>query len=195
MRALVTGGSGYIGGRLLSRLLDEGHEVTALVRGVAAPQLDPRASVARIEGPTSLADIVEQAAPEVVFHVASAVVIEHSPDEIADIIHANVTFPTLLLEAMTVRAAVPGSRPSPVLQGHIAAQGAALALPGGSVLGLGLLAWVLRRSGIALPVVLTGILAASLVEMAITSVLVPLLGAGSYLLGSALTPAGTLAAG
>ena len=101
----------------------------------------------------------------------------------------------LLLEAMTVRAAVPGSRPSPVLQGHIASQGAALALPGGSVLGLGLLAWVLRRSGIALPVVLTGILAASLVEMAITSVLVPLLGAGSYLLGSALTPAGTLASG
>ncbi|RRR20602.1 UPF0104 family protein [Brachybacterium paraconglomeratum] len=101
----------------------------------------------------------------------------------------------LLLEAMTVRAAVPGSRPSPVLQGHAASQGAALALPGGSVLGLGLLAWVLRRSGIALPVVLTGILAASLVEMAITSVLVPLLGAGSYLLGSALTPAGTLASG
>src|SRR5690606_7892199 len=101
----------------------------------------------------------------------------------------------LLLEAMTVRAAVPGSRPSPVLQGHIASQGAAPALPGGSVLGLGLLAWVLRRSGIALPVVLTGILAASLVEMAITSVLVPLLGAGSYLLGSALTPAGTLASG
>ncbi len=101
----------------------------------------------------------------------------------------------LLLESLTVRAAVPGARLSPVLLGHTASQGAALALPGGSVLGLGLLAWILRRTGIALPVVLTGILAASLVEMAITSVLVPLLGALSYLLGSALTPAGSLAPG
>jgi uncharacterized membrane protein YbhN (UPF0104 family) len=101
----------------------------------------------------------------------------------------------LLLESLTVRAAVPGSRAAPAQLGHTASQGAALALPGGSVLGLGLLAWILRRSGIALPVVLTGILAASLVEMAITSVLVPLLGAGSYLLGTAVTPAGSLAPG
>jgi uncharacterized membrane protein YbhN (UPF0104 family) len=59
------------------------------------------------------------------------------------------------------------------------------------VLGLGLLAWVLRRTGITLPVVVTGILAASLVEMAITSVLVPLLGGGALLLGSAVTPVGS----
>jgi uncharacterized membrane protein YbhN (UPF0104 family) len=97
----------------------------------------------------------------------------------------------LLLEAMTVRTAVPGSRYGTALLGHTASQGAALALPGGSVLGLGLLAWVLRRTGIALPVVVTGILAASLVEMAITSVLVPLLGGGALLLGSAVTPVGS----
>lgn len=98
----------------------------------------------------------------------------------------------LLLEALTVRAAVPGSRYREALLGHAAASGTALALPGGSVLGLGLLAWILRRAGIALPVILTGIIAASLVEMVITSVLVPLLGLGAYALGSALVPAITL---
>lgn len=101
MRALVTGGSGFIGGRLLTRLLDQGHEVTALVRGDPAGRLDPRASAERIDGSASLGDIVGRAAPEVVFHVASAVVVEHSPDAIADIVQANVTFPTHLLEAMT----------------------------------------------------------------------------------------------
>ncbi|KAK3671198.1 hypothetical protein LTR37_021587, partial [Vermiconidia calcicola] len=94
-------GSGFIGGRLLTRLLDQGHEVTALVRGDPAGRLDPRASAERIDGSASLGDIVGRAAPEVVFHVASAVVVEHSPDAIADIVQANVTFPTQLLEAMT----------------------------------------------------------------------------------------------
>lgn len=96
----------------------------------------------------------------------------------------------LLLEALTVRAAVTGSRYPDALLGHAASSGTALALPGGSVLGLGLLAWILRRAGIALPVILTGIVAASLVEMVITSVLVPLLGLGAYALGSALAPTG-----
>jgi nucleoside-diphosphate-sugar epimerase len=100
VRALVTGGSGFIGGRLLSRLLDDGHEVTALIRGEPAGRLDPRAKAARIDAPASLANIVAYAAPDVVFHVASAVVIEHSPEAIADIVQANVTFPTQLLDAM-----------------------------------------------------------------------------------------------
>lgn len=96
----------------------------------------------------------------------------------------------LLLESLTVRAAVPGARTSTALLGHAASQGAALAVPGGSMLGLGLLAWILRRAGLALPVILTGIIAASLVEMAITSVLIPLLGLGAYALSSLLAPTG-----
>lgn len=100
MRALVTGGSGFIGGRLLARLLDEGHEVTALVRGDPAGRLDARATAVRMDGLASLSDIVGDAKPDVVFHVASAVVIDHSPAAISDIIQANVTFPTALLDAL-----------------------------------------------------------------------------------------------
>src|SRR5699024_2666375 len=69
----------------------------------------------------------------------------------------------LLLEAVTVRAAMPGARWSGVLLAHPAAGATALAVPGGTVIGLGLMGWILRRSGLALPVVLTGIVAASLV--------------------------------
>ena len=41
MRILVTGASGYIGGRLIPRLLDEGHEVVAFVRNPASLQGAP----------------------------------------------------------------------------------------------------------------------------------------------------------
>lgn len=96
----------------------------------------------------------------------------------------------LLLESLTVRAALPGSRWTPALLGHAASSATALAVPGGSVLGLGLLGWILRRSGLALPLIFTGIIAASLVEMVITSVLIPLLGLAAYALSSLLAPTG-----
>lgn len=96
----------------------------------------------------------------------------------------------LLLESLTVRAALPGSRWSPALQGHAASSATALAVPGGSILGLTLMGWILRRAGLALPVILTGIMAASLVEMALTSVLIPVIGLGAYALSSSLAPAG-----
>ena len=35
MKAMVTGGTGFVGGHLIDRLLTDGHEVTALVRSPA----------------------------------------------------------------------------------------------------------------------------------------------------------------
>lgn len=96
----------------------------------------------------------------------------------------------LALEALTVRTAVAGSRFPSALLGHTASSGLGLALPGGSVLGLGLLGWIMRRAGLAVPVIVTGIIAASLVEMVITSILVPLVGLGAYAAGSATGLAG-----
>ncbi|WP_394215595.1 lysylphosphatidylglycerol synthase domain-containing protein [Brachybacterium vulturis] len=94
----------------------------------------------------------------------------------------------LLLEAVTVRAALPGARWTGVLLAHPVAGATALAIPGGSVIGLGLMGWILRRSGLGLPVILTGIVAASLVEMVLTSVLIPLLGLAAYALSPVLAP-------
>ncbi|MBE9403762.1 flippase-like domain-containing protein [Brachybacterium sp. Marseille-Q2903] len=95
----------------------------------------------------------------------------------------------LALEAWTVRTAVPGSSYRTVLQGHAAASAMALAIPGGGMLGMGLLGWILRRTGLALSVVITGIVAASLVEMLVTTVLVPLLGGIAYVAAGMVTDA------
>ncbi|MEE1651688.1 lysylphosphatidylglycerol synthase domain-containing protein [Brachybacterium sp. J144] len=94
----------------------------------------------------------------------------------------------LVLEAVTVRTAVAGSRLGTVLPAHAAATGLGLALPGGTVLGLGLLGWLLRRAGVAVGAIVTGILAASLVDLVVSSILVPLLGLGAYALSATALP-------
>lgn len=88
------------------------------------------------------------------------------------------------LEAVTVRTAVRGARYPTALAGHSASSALSLAIPGGSLLGPLLLGWMLRRAGLALAAIITGILTASLVETAVSTVVVPVIGLLAYALAA-----------
>ncbi|PMC75518.1 lysylphosphatidylglycerol synthase transmembrane domain-containing protein [Brachybacterium sp. UMB0905] len=94
----------------------------------------------------------------------------------------------LALEALSVRTALPGARYSTALRAHAVTSAVSLAVPGGSAIGLGLMGWLLARAGFTFGALATGIIAASLVDMVLTSVLIPLLGFGAYALSGALAP-------
>ena len=70
--AVVTGASGFIGGRLRDTLLDEGWDVVALTRPKSPAPTRGRASAVDYANPDSLADVFARERPEVVFHVAGA---------------------------------------------------------------------------------------------------------------------------
>jgi predicted dehydrogenase/nucleoside-diphosphate-sugar epimerase len=74
-RVLVTGGNGFIGGRLVDRLLAEGHRLRLFVRREPRPELlaDPRVEV--VVGDLGDPDAVERAVAgtEVVYHVGAAI--------------------------------------------------------------------------------------------------------------------------
>lgn len=90
----------------------------------------------------------------------------------------------VLAEGLAVHAVAHGSRLVPAVAGQTAAGALALAIPGGAMLGVGMLGWVLRRTGLGLRRVLAAVVTASVLEIAVSTVLLPLVGLAAYALAS-----------
>ena len=103
-RALLTGVTGFLGGYTARCLIADGWQVAAVVRTSSRTELLPAAVREQIvfydAEHMDLREIVREAAPDVVFHLATYYTTIHSYDEIDDLIASNVTFGTKLLDAM-----------------------------------------------------------------------------------------------
>ena len=104
-KALITGSTSYLGLALTERLMAEGAEVHAVLR----PSTDtkhfdrlPGAPAMHIhDGETdSLARILAEAAPDVVFHLAGRYLRDVEPDQLEPLLRDNIVFGTQLLAAM-----------------------------------------------------------------------------------------------
>jgi nucleoside-diphosphate-sugar epimerase len=103
-RALVTGGTGFIGSHLVEHLLAAGWEVHMLVRPNAERAALPPDGVQTHPYRGKTADVVaatERSRPDVVFHLASLFLAQHTQQQVAPMIEANVLIGAQLLEAMS----------------------------------------------------------------------------------------------
>lgn len=103
MRALVTGGAGFIGSNLVRRLVEEGHEVVvldSLLSGYRS-NLDPFPEAEFVEGDVRDADAVARCVrgAEVVFHLAASVGNKRSIDHPHEDAEINVLGTITVLEA------------------------------------------------------------------------------------------------
>ncbi|GMM91797.1 NAD-dependent epimerase/dehydratase family protein [Qipengyuania sp. MTN3-11] len=101
-RALVTGATGFIGGRLVDTLVSGGWAVHCLCRsGSDTRSLDPRAVVHRAQAqPDAIDEAMREAKPDIVFHLASLYLSEHEPADVERLIASNVLFTAMLAESM-----------------------------------------------------------------------------------------------
>lgn len=104
--ALLTGATGFIGGKLAARLLADGWRVHAVVRPSSAGVLPAGVEAHRLDGTTAgLIAVVTDTAPDIVFHLASLYLADHRPDQVDDLVGSNVLFGAQLFEAMTATGA------------------------------------------------------------------------------------------
>lgn len=103
-RALVTGATGFIGSHLVDRLTALGAEVRAVSR---QPGPDERWHVADLSDSAATTDLVRETAPDVVFHLASAVTGVRDVALVREVLDANLTAAVNLLTAVARR---PGTR-------------------------------------------------------------------------------------
>jgi len=106
--ALVTGATGFVGSHLVRRLIKEGWKTHIITRSSSSlTQLEDVAGkviVHQHDGATSsMINIVKEAEPEIVFHLASLFLAQHTPEDIERLVQSSLLFGAQLAEAMTLQ--------------------------------------------------------------------------------------------
>ena len=110
MKILMTGITGFIGHHLGERLVNDGHEVYAIVRPTSkinelSDNLRRNVKFLTYDKDNTVLDIItdlciDDRRPDVVYHLATNFMNAHKFEDIQDLIQSNITFGTELLDAM-----------------------------------------------------------------------------------------------
>ena len=107
MRILVTGASGFIGTTLCRRLVEDGDEVRVLVRRAGTEPPGTRALIGDLGDAARLREVVEEAQPECVVHLAAEIASQRDAERVREV---NVAGTERLLDALR---AVPNGGAAP----------------------------------------------------------------------------------
>lgn len=104
-KALITGGTGFIGSNLCRRLLNDGWKVFLITKKEFGydniVDIKEKLEIYEYEDKFfELMNYIKETQADVVFHLASTIITEHKSEDIHKILQGNITFGTEILEAM-----------------------------------------------------------------------------------------------
>lgn len=103
--ALITGINGFIASSLARRLLADGWNVSGTVREASdlslMKDIKRELTLGQYDGTMdSIDSLMTKAKPDIVFHLASCFLVDHKPEQVSDLVNANILFGTQLAEVM-----------------------------------------------------------------------------------------------
>lgn len=99
-RLLITGGTGYIGSKVILRLIESEAEVSALTRSRPVNTASGVRWLNHDGSIESVSEALRGARPDQVIHLAARHVRQHDRSDVAPLVEANITYGAVLLEAM-----------------------------------------------------------------------------------------------
>ncbi len=107
MKILVTGATGFIGYHLTCRLLKDKSDVHVITRQQSKIQrlnnVKEALHVHNHDGSIeNMCDIMKKVKPDIIYHLATAFIVDHKREDVKSLIESNVSFPIQVLEAMRV---------------------------------------------------------------------------------------------
>lgn len=109
MKILITGATGFIGGHLIKRLRNDGHQVCAVVRITSDTNSFAKKNIPFFvfnDDINYFIDFLEQEKFDGIIHLASLFLAQHKTEDIRSLIDSNVYFSTALIES-AVKARIP----------------------------------------------------------------------------------------
>jgi len=101
MKIIVTGSTGFVAKALIDKLIENGHEVYAIIRKNSKKEgINEKVKFFIDNGEThTLIDFFNDIRPDGVLHLASLFLAQHEAKDVNSLILSNITFGTRLLEA------------------------------------------------------------------------------------------------